>query len=227
MCLFVVVGLSACTNNSDGKKFKEEYESLNGEYRVKDGIKTSDKIRSIKIDENNPIVISSLDDIVKKMDNKETFIIYIGFPSCPWCRTVIPTALEKAKENKIDKIYYVNIKPGNETEDDLRDIYEKNEEGKIVLSHEGSKSYHEFLKKADNVLADYVHGDVNLKGTEFDGTKRVGAPNFIIIKSGKADTLITGISENQTDGYAKISKKMQSDMDKTFNSFFKKYNSYK
>ena len=47
--------------NSDAVKFKEEYESLNGTIREKDG----KIIRSINIPKNNPMVYSGANEIVE------------------------------------------------------------------------------------------------------------------------------------------------------------------
>ena len=60
--------LTACQkdNLTDAQKFKEEYESLNGQ-------KTSNgkEYRNILIDEKNPMIYKTEDDIVKAIQNKE------------------------------------------------------------------------------------------------------------------------------------------------------------
>ena len=91
---------------SDAMKFKKEYESLNGTIREKD----KQTIRTLSIDQDNPMVYSSCQDIIDRIENKETFIIYFGFSDCPWCRSSIETFIESAKENNITTVYYVDIK---------------------------------------------------------------------------------------------------------------------
>ena len=75
--LFALASIITIYNskNSDAIKFKEDYESLNGTTREKDG-KT---IRSITIPKNNPMVYSDADKIVDMINNKETFVVYFCF----------------------------------------------------------------------------------------------------------------------------------------------------
>ncbi len=56
---------------TDSIKFKEEYEALNG---MKDA--NNLQIRSILIDEDNPLIYAKALDIVSMIENKETFIVY-------------------------------------------------------------------------------------------------------------------------------------------------------
>ena len=88
----------------DSIKFKEEYEELNGKEATLDR-----KYKELDIEEDNPIKYSNYDEIIDVIKNK-TGIIYLGFPECPWCRTALPVLFDAAKENKIDTIYYLNIK---------------------------------------------------------------------------------------------------------------------
>ena len=219
--VLVSVLLTGCgkTNKEDALKFKKDYESLNGKVAFE-----STMNREIEIDEDNPFIYADLKDINEMIDNKETFMVYFGFSGCPWCRSVIPTFIEVAKEKKIDEVYYVNVRPDNDKEKEIRDFYDLDKKGKVYVSHEGTKEYHEFLKKLDSLLPDYSHGTVSsLKDTEFAGTKRVGAPNFFIIKEGTGVDRITGISKKQTDGFEELTDQMNRDMKSNFEKFFEKY----
>ena len=216
MLLIPVILLTACANK-DALKFKETYESLNGKKMYG---KTT---RTVKIPKENPIEITTIDEINKKVDNKETFYVYFGFESCPWCRSVIEKMLEVAKKQNIKKIYYVDVRPGEDSnETDIRDEYAKDEDGKIYLERKGTKAYHEFQKKFKNILNNYKHGDIeSLDGTEFEGAKRLGAPNYIYVKKGTPKKLVSGISEKQTDGFQKLTKDILKDEEKEFKEFFK------
>ena len=127
--LFIFIGLfiiTGCSNNKDSLKFKEEYESLNG-------TKTSysdSNYRSVNISKRNPFVYSTADDILGMINNKETFYVYFGSSYCPWCRSVVEEAINSSIDNKIDKIYYVDIWDGFHNEI-LRDTYEIDSEGHI------------------------------------------------------------------------------------------------
>ena len=107
LCIFSFFAISKVAiihnNDTDSIKFKEEYESLNGKkYKNK-------KIRDVKIEKDNPFVYKTAEEIVDLIENGESFIVYFGFSKCPWCRSMIETFIKTAKENNIDKIYYVDI----------------------------------------------------------------------------------------------------------------------
>ena len=81
----LLVTLTACEQKLDpGKdaiRFKQEYEALNGEENG-----NGKNYRVVEIDENNPFVYATTDEIVEKINNKESFVVYFGFAKCPWCR---------------------------------------------------------------------------------------------------------------------------------------------
>lgn len=191
---------------SDAIRFKKEYESVNG-----DKIEGSDyTVRSLDIPEDNPFVYASANDIISMMDNNETFVVYFGFSSCPWCRSVLPTLIEVADELKIDKIYYVDVK-------DIRDVLEVDEDGNVVTSKEGSEGYLGLLARLDEVLEDYT---LSYDGEEVEtGEKRIYAPNIVSIVNGKAKELETGISDKQNkegNPFMELTDDMKKD---TYNKF--------
>ncbi len=208
LMLFVILGIILLCiykqNTTDAIKFKREYESLNGTIREKDG-KT---IRTLSIDKDNPFVYKKAEEIVDKMDNKETFVVYFGFSDCPWCRSVLPTLIKAAKDFELDSIYYVDIK-------EIRDELSIDKNGKVVTEKKGSKGYYELLKRFDNILEDYTLTDEQNKEINTK-EKRIYAPNIIGVVKGKAEKLTTGISEKQTDGYMKLTDEMKED---TYNQF--------
>lgn len=200
----IAIAITACTNKkevvkTDAQKFKEEYESINGTKREKDG----KEIRTIEIAENNPMVYATAEEIAKMMDDKETFAVYFGFKDCPWCRSMVTTLIECANELKLTKIYYVDVK-------EIRDTLEV-KDGEIITSVEGSEGYYQLLAKLDNVLSDYALNDVD--GNPVDtNEKRIYAPNVVVVKNGEALELTDGISDKQTDAYGEISDDMITDM---------------
>lgn len=212
----IVLGLIliGCTLANDASlKFKSDYESLNGKTS-----KSGKVHREVNIEPNNPFEEISSKDLVKKIENKDTFYVYFGDKLCPWCRSVIEKAIEVAKKNKIKKIYYVPIwdNDGNEI---LRDKYEI-QDGKLVKTIDGTKEYYKFLEYFDKVLSDYTLTDD--KGNKLDTEeKRIFAPNFIYVKKGKAIKLTEGISDKQKDSREKLTKEMLKDEEELFKEFFK------
>lgn len=199
----IIFVLTGCVDNTDALKFKKEYESLNGKK-----VETSDKkYRKVNIRKDNPFVYKDAKDIVEMIDNKETFVVYFGFPTCPWCRSVLSTLDEVAKDTNFNTIYYVNIL-------DIRDTLELDGD-KIVEKKKGSEDYYKLLERLDEVLDKYTL--TNSKGKEIDTKeKRIYAPNIVAIVNGKAKQLETGISKDQTDAYMKLSDKMKKE---TYNKF--------
>ena len=204
--LLLLVGafllLNKKNENSDATRFKEEYESLNNT-----NTESGKKVRNIEIPSNNPIIYSNEDEIVEMINNKETFVVYFGFPNCPWCRSVLPNLLEAASDLKLDKLYYVNVL-------DIRDKIEY-KDGNLTTTKEGTKGYYKLLELLDKVLSDYSIEDDN--GNELaTGEKRIYAPNVVGIVDGKAEKLTEGISKKQTDAYMKLTRVMNKE---SYNDF--------
>lgn len=198
LSIFLLVG---CTNETDATKFKNEYESLNGEVGS-----NGKAMREIKISEDNPFVYISEEDLINKIDNDETFLVYFGYSSCPWCRSVLPTLISALKDNNINKIYYANL---YEIRDTLKLV-----DGEVVVDKEGTKEYKEILKRLDNVLDEYTLND----GEESvsTGEKRIYAPSVISVVKGESTKLTLGISELQTDAYMDLTSEIIED---TYNLF--------
>lgn len=208
----ITLALTLCfvtgCGKTDASKFKEEYESLNGTTN-----KSGKVIRTITIDKDNPIVYSTAEEIVKKIENKETFVVYFGFASCPWCRSVLPTLLDVSKDLKLDKIYYVDIL-------NIRDSLILDDNGKLITETEGSEAYYKLLTLLDSVLSDYSMSDKDGNKIETN-EKRIYAPNVVGIANGKPLELTTGISSLQTDAYMELTPEMISETTSMFRCVIK------
>ncbi len=215
LLIITVLGVTGCNKNEDAIKFKEEYESFNNKSN------NYFKYRNINIDEDNPFVFATDAEIVKKIENKETFIVYLGDPQCPWCRSIIEQAIKSAKDNKIDKIYYVRFWKDFH-EELIRDVYELDENNKPVLKQAGSESYPKLLEYFNDVLSDYTLKD-NEGNTINVNEKRIFLPNFIAVNKGEAKELIEGISELQKNYNDELTEEIIKDEQKIFNNFFNKY----
>lgn len=185
--------------DGDAYKFKEEYEEVNGDEGYGGSI-----IRTIDIPGNNPFIYSEASDIVDMINNKETFVVYFGFATCPWCRSVLEEAIKVFEDLDIDKVYYVDVK-------EIRDTLVVNDDGIVVTKKEGSDSYYKLLELMDDVLENYTLYDK--EGNEVNSNeKRIYAPNFVSIVDGKPTKLETGISDNQEDAYMELTDEIKKDM---------------
>lgn len=201
---------------TDAILFKEDYESLNGKENA-----SGKAHRNVTISEDNPFVLSNAKEVIEKIENGDSFYIYFGDKQCPWCRSVVETAIKMADEYSINKIYYVNIWDDDHNEI-LRDTYELNEEtGKPELVKEGAEEYQTLLKYLDKVLTDYTL--TNDKGKKIKvGEKRIYAPNYIYIKNGKANLLTEGYTDTFSDSRAELTPELIKDQEEQFKEFFEK-----
>jgi glutaredoxin-related protein len=168
LLLFLVTGCG----KSDAVKFKEEYESLNGVENAK----------SISIMKDNNIKYISLDEAKEILDSK-TGVIYFGTPSCAWSRNAVPVMLDAMQEAKLDTIYYVNVRPDNKKENDIRDEYTLDSRGKAKKTKDASESYYNILLSLANNLKEYVlTSDAGKKVST--GEKRLNTPTVVAVKNG-------------------------------------------
>ena len=215
IALIAFIGLIFISKSiNDGMEFKLDYESINGKENSHGKIN-----RKVSINKNNKFVKITPKELVKKINNKETFYVYFGSKLCPWCRSVIEKADEISRKNKIDKVYYIDIWD-NEGNEIFRDKYELNEENELKLVYKGTKEYKKIVKVLNNLLEDYTLSDSEGNKIEV-GEKRIYAPNFVYIKKGKAVRLVTGISDKQQDSREKLTKEILKDETNIFNKFFK------
>ena len=86
-----ICGLIKCFTKqpvvSDAEKFSAEYTS---------------------VEEDNLFVFKTNEEIIEILEHG-TGVVFLGFPSCPWCQAYAPMLNNLAKEAGIDTIYYRNI----------------------------------------------------------------------------------------------------------------------
>ncbi len=197
--LMLVLTLTGC-KKSDAIKFKEEYEGLNGQ----------EQYREVSIPKKNPMVYISAEELAKKIENKEDMVVYFGFKTCPWCRSMIEILLNAASELKVDKIYYV----------DVYDIRDKKEikDGEVVTIKEGSEGYNKIVELLGDNLAEYKIDD-QVVG------RRIYAPNILVIKEQEIKGVVEGISELQTDSMMELTDEIKNDSYKQIHDILEKYTS--
>lgn len=211
--LITLVLLTSCAKKeTDTIKFKEEYENKNSEEII-----AGENYRKLNISNNNPFVYSSGDEIVNKIENKETFYVYIGSSKCPWCRSVIEKFIEIASLNNINKVYYVDIW-GDDHDEILRDKYTLDENNKPQKTVDGTDSYYKLLNYFDEFLTDYTLTTSKGKTVKV-GEKRIFAPTFVFIEEGITKKLVTGISDKQTTYNAQLTNEILDEEEKIFKEF--------
>lgn len=176
---------------TDAVKFKEEYEILNDKE-----IKETDKTyKNIEIPEKNPFVYASYEEVFNLLD--KTGVIYLGYPECPWCRSLVPLLAQASKKVGMGKIYYINMK-------EERNIL-KLEDGKIVEEKKGSDGYNKLVQKLGETLPIY-------EGLENEQLKRIYVPYVLFVKDGKIVDTHTGTLEEQTNPFTSLTEEEKSQL---------------
>ena len=159
---------------ADEKQFKDEYEGLNN---------ASASMKKVEIPRRNFIKYISMKEASKILDSGSG-VIYFGFSGCPQCRMAVPFLIEAANKSKVDTIYYVDIRPYNKKENDLRDSFELDERNKAKKIKDADSDYYNILLALANNLEEYtLETDSGKKVST--GEKRLFAPTVVAVKDGK------------------------------------------
>ena len=203
---------------NESEKFKNEFEDLNN--------KTIDNITyiSVNINSNNKIKYVTEEELIKKLDNKETCLVFFGYSKCPWCRAVVENFINESIDNNIDNIYYLNI-------EEIRDEYKLNDNKQLELIKEGTEGYKILLTKLDSILNNYESFKyLDTEGVEIEvpvNEKRIYGPTLMFIKDGVPTKMTNGISALLKDPLAPRSDEMNNESKQLFDDIYNEYNSSK
>lgn len=184
------------TTNTDGYKFKKEYEDYNGKKYNND----EREYLSVKINRNNIVKYSEYADI-KKLLTEGTGVIYFGFPTCPWCRNIVPVLLDAASETKLENIYYFNALS-------MRDIKQLNDAGEIETVKNGTDEYYELINILGRYLGDY-------RGLNDLTIKRLYFPTIVFVKDGAVVDIHIGTISEHTNGYEELTEEQKTSLKNT------------
>ena len=223
--LTVLVGLTALTGCTLFKKehrqaaldFKKEYEQIN------DKVARGDlKYRSLNINEDNPYVKVDPSEIVKKIENKETFYLYVGDHLCPWCRSGLEKAVEVAMKEGIKDIYYIDFWDDNHTEI-LRDLYtvelDKKNKPKFTKTRDANPEYVKILDAVKDFAQDYT---IDKDGNTYNvGVKRLFGGDHFYFKDGKCEKYMSLRSDKLAGSFDPLTEEVLKDQEEVFTKFFK------
>ncbi|MBQ4032066.1 MAG: hypothetical protein II625_09960 [Bacilli bacterium] len=200
---------------AEEKKFKEEYESFNG----------VENNKTISIMKNNNIKYISMSEAAKILDSGDG-VIYFGYASSPYSRNAVPVLLDAMTTNKLKEIYYVNLRPDNKKENDLRDEYTLDSRNKAKKTKDGDASYYDVLLALANELDDYVLvADGGKKVST--GEKRLQESTLVAVKKG----VVVGFHEKTLKGHnldkdqklADLTKEQEQELNEMFTKVIKNY----
>lgn len=187
---------------TDAVKIKEEYEMLNE--KINDN---NLKYPTVTLSDDNPFVYRSESEIIDILNNK-TGVIYFGFSSCPWCRSVLPILEDAAREAGLAQVFYLDIQ-------NIRDVLELDENDKVVTSKEGSNGYYQIVELLDEYLSKYSL--TNEKGEEIStGKKRLFAPTVVGVLNGEIVSFHEGSLDSHKSGYDALEDKEKEELKKIY-----------
>lgn len=186
----VVKNSHVVLKKEEAERFKEELESLNKSNKV-----------VVHIPDSARIVYATEADILKL----ENGIVLFGWPSCPWLRNAIEPLLEFAQEEKA-AIYYLNIH-------DIRDLKEKDKNGKVITTKAGSAGYEAILTKFHDILNPY-----NALG--IDSIKRISSPTVLFVEKGKGVHKVVSTVVAQTDPKIKLDSTQRQELKQRYRDYF-------
>lgn len=201
-------GSGVSAEQTDGEKFKEEYEKLNGTTRESDGATYNE----VSIKAQNPIKYVDCAEALEVLDKPEA-VLYVGAEWCPWCRNAVPVLLEVAESFGTRELYYLNL-------DAEKSTFEV-KDGELVQTKRGSEDYYKLLDKLSSQLKDYV---LTKDGKKYPtGEKRIYMPDVYGIKDGQIVARKSGtvsLDEGQTK-YSPLTAAQKKTLRQDYQSLFK------
>jgi len=159
LLIFAFVMMIQYLNRDDSNEFYKEYGQIS------------------EIKKNNIYHNATKQEILGLLDDG-TGVIYFGFPSCPWCRSMVGILNDVGKANGIEKIYYYNIK-------DERDELSINENNEIAVEKHPTEFYSELLMQLEGFTSKYTLKDENGNPIAIDtGKQRIYVPFVVFVKDG-------------------------------------------
>ena len=189
---------------SDAEKFRDEYMELNDKDNGYGQI-----YPTVSLNEENKVKYITEDEAIELL-KEGTGIIYFGYSTCPWCRSLITPLLEVAEEENVN-IYYLDIK-------DIRSSFSVHD-GSLITEKKGSKGYYEILNLLDDYLDEYYVGyDNELLDTL---EKRLYAPTVVAINNGEVTDMHVGTVDTQESGYDRLTNEQVSELKERLTTLIK------
>lgn len=180
--LVVCMCVPALADKDDSAKFIQDYESLNGQLD-RTGLYMNPEVI---LPEVVPFEYEEFDDIVELL-TEDTGVLYIGFPSCPWCRQLIQPMIDAwNRTNSTEDITCINIY-------DLRPTRSVDEEGNVVETKAPAPEYAKLVELLDEYLG-------TLDGAKEGSVKHIYSPMLVFVRDGNIEYTHVGTVEGHDRG---------------------------
>ncbi len=188
----------------DSLYFKNDYEAYNNDVN-----EYEEASISLTIDENNPVIYATLDEI-NEILKEGSGIIFLGSPSNAYARVMAPILISHANTYHIDTIYYCDMS-------DLRDKKYLNDDGEIETEIEASPAYYELLDNLGSYASTYYC-------LNDESVKRIYLPTLISVVNGEILYFHQGTISSQDDPYISLEEEQIKELEKTLTLGFVRYN---
>jgi hypothetical protein len=211
--LTVIFVITGCSKSS--LDFKKEYESVNGKT-----LRGDIKYRSLNISKNNPYIKTTIEDIESKINNNESFYLYVGDSLCPWCRSGLEKMIEVANKEGIKTIYYVDFwdDEHNEILRDLYDVEVKGKDVKIIKTKEATDGYKVLYEAVKDFIQDYT---ITKDGKDYSaGVKKVYGGDHFYFNKGKCERYVSLRVPSLAKATDELTKEVLKEQEELFTKFF-------
>ena len=158
--------------------------------------------------------------MLKKIENKETFYLYVGDHLCPWCRSGLEKMIDVAIEHGIKDIYYIDFWDDAHNEI-LRDLYEVQKvdgKNKVVKTKDGLPEYETILKAVTDFVQDYT---ITKDEKTYDvGEKRIFGGDHFYFENGICQKYVSLRSDKLQKATDELTTEVLNDQQQKFNEFF-------
>lgn len=166
----------------DEIKFIEDYESLNGQLD-RTGLYM---LPDVDLPDRVPFEYEDMDDIVELL-TEDSGVLYVGFPSCPWCRQLIQPMIDAWKlTGSNEDITCINIY-------DLRPTRTVDEEGNVTETKAPAPEYEKLVE----LLYDHLRP---LEGAKDETIKHIYSPMLVFVRRGNIEYVHIGTVEGHDRG---------------------------
>ncbi|MBR2726693.1 MAG: hypothetical protein IKD71_02210 [Solobacterium sp.] len=102
VCACILIGCSTDPAPDEPQGCDTDCEVIIGE--------DSDMSGYTELGEDHVFVDTSVQEMLRDMENGQTFVVYFGFVNCPWCQEAVPVLNEAAKDAGY-RVGYINTRP--------------------------------------------------------------------------------------------------------------------
>lgn len=178
---------TAVVESTQSRSFAKAYEQLNGHYAF-DGVIP---YAPVSIPDDG-LFVSTTAEQITSMFAQDTFVLYVGFPECPWCRALVPTLYAAARNAALASVFCYDLSLE-------RDTKVLADDGAIITESEASPLYTFLLDALSDHIGPY-------EGLNDPTIQRIYFPTVIFVREGEVVSVHEGTVDSHVDGNAPLTE---------------------